>query len=944
MHARRVGTRLLALLALVAGTALGAAPLAYRNVTVTPIGVTSVFLTQGVTYTFATRNTSLGGDPVLHVWGPRVVNGVSQGTKDLGHDDDSAGGGNARVTVTPTATAWHQLILHGHSSSSFGFTEVTQNGVQVGTSAVSFGGTTLAVRPGTAAQYAYESAPVPGGTQDTLLWAMDCSGALLASDDWGGVGGMARLSGVAGVCWVVMDARVTGGTRASLYTNDVTADLDGDGLGAQLEQALLTCDSRAQSGCADVANPKDTDRDGLEDGIEVFGLDVLQAQLFPAWGADPRHKDAFVEMDWWAGKGGFSAQPLGTAFGKAVQDIYLEGSATDLGNPDGLPGIRFHFDIGKAPANPTDTTVGNWGGSNGITIGNPFVDYRPAADTQMISVRHGLFRHGYMVPGDGAGNGGGDRFSVGISASNNFPASIAHELGHTFKLGHGGHTTWANVNCKPNYQSIMNYAFGGTHFSQGRSTVALNPTSVFEGAGVGTDAGYLGSDPWNFGVASNGSVDFNRSGPIDAPNVRAPVTLADSECNAMDQNFTRLRKSGVGAALPEIVRWVDRLYVFYVGSDGKLYYRSGKTSGAADSKGSCPLGDAQATEGGCMTFDAEFSVPVARRATSVSAIRQGSGGLLVAYRTDTSAVRTVRATGIGTAGDLIGWTDDREVLIRADGEPELANLPVDPARFGSETQVIALFYSSFGVYQWMTTPDANGAWTGRGAVVLSDGTALKGSKVGTVVPWPAVSPTTSCGAFADASDVVGLYCFDKATDRFVRAATGTAFKQGAPTTLGKPGLAFHLARSASGAALGDGVTGAFWLTWSATEPRGGATPHVYISSPVSQTKPPTAGVSFVHSAHVATHWALAPNVAATLWEDNAVSALKGARLHSFDVPLSDGGTATDNRVEFLPLADGTFFNTLKDGNDFQVMERGLCLNLKGDNGDALCGGPNAFGY
>jgi len=30
------------------------------------------------------------------------------------------------------------------------------------------------------------------------------------------------------------------------------------------------------------------------------------------------------------------------------------------------------------------------------------------------------------------------------------------------------------------------------------------------------------------------------------------------------------------------------------------------------------------------------------------------------------------------------------------------------------------------------------------------------------------------------------------------------------------------------------------------------------------------------------------------------------------------------------------------GNDWQVMERGLCLGLGG--GAAACGGPNAYGY
>src|SRR5690606_18912976 len=130
----------------------------------------------------------------------------------------------------------------------------------------------------------------------------------------------------------------------------------------------------------------------------------------PAWGADPRHKDVFVELDWDAA---FASNPFTEADAIAAAAMFAEGDAADLHNPDGLDGVRLHIDMDRVPTDPAlHTLFGDWGGSNSVPAGTA---YGVAPNTYRDPVRAGVFHYGLMSPGGGGGQGWapGDRFGWG---------------------------------------------------------------------------------------------------------------------------------------------------------------------------------------------------------------------------------------------------------------------------------------------------------------------------------------------------------------------------------------------------------------------------------------------------------------------------------------------------------------------------------------------------
>lgn len=233
--------------------------------------------------------------------------------------------------------------------------------------------------------------------------------------------------------------------------------------------------------CWDIEVGLDSDGDGLLDDWEINGLDVdgdgvVDLDL-PALGADPMHKDLFVELDWRADSPPtrFAVQRWKEAFAAAPID------AGGVPNPDGLPGINLHVDTGSLTEG--GVLVGdNLGGGNELGPEFPVCTLQqlyPAKAANFDEHARGLvFRYGItstrccvdgpsfgaacfinsQCPQSGCQSSGG-RAEIGgndfVVWNRNFiGGALMHELGHTLNLRHGGSV---DHNCKPNYISVMNY-------------------------------------------------------------------------------------------------------------------------------------------------------------------------------------------------------------------------------------------------------------------------------------------------------------------------------------------------------------------------------------------------------------------------------------------------------------------------------------------------------
>jgi len=235
----------------------------------------------------------------------------------------------------------------------------------------------------------------------------------------------------------------------------------------------------------DLSDPQgDADADGLLNDWELNGLDfdedgIVDVDL-PAMGADPLHKDIFVEVDYEEE----SVYHTHSLLEGVVEWIIWVFKDAPVANPDMTTGIKMHIDAGPE------------------TIMNPAEDFAPG-DTWGTGEIWGALSASNPVPEDPNGFGAGtytglalqaimnEHFSserapvfhycLSVHVLANFPQSggyawgsnftiadhgspsvmgqtcgFIHELGHTLGLKHGGGD---NTNGKPNYLSLMNYNF-----------------------------------------------------------------------------------------------------------------------------------------------------------------------------------------------------------------------------------------------------------------------------------------------------------------------------------------------------------------------------------------------------------------------------------------------------------------------------------------------------
>jgi hypothetical protein len=300
--------------------------------------------------------------------------------------------------------------------------------------------------------------------------------------------------------------------------------------------------------CADTDgnNTADNDGDSLCDDWEQFGIDDdgngtndLPLPLMP-YGADPDHRDVFVEVDWIDNSKVHDKPESGTAVGatgvhakglSAVVEAFDFAPGSTIADPGislhlspGRPGLvdegtpaslatsikGFDSDLQKtkvgAPNDPCDGWFGTLGERDSTNCA-------PILGAKALVFRYALFgEHISDLEGAaGAADVGGNHLMLGLGAlgsewarqagafgayclqiddcwGDEEASAFMHELGHSLGLRHGGSD---EVNFKPNHLSVMNYAYAwrtlvpGRELDYARYTVPpLDENALDENAGL----------------------------------------------------------------------------------------------------------------------------------------------------------------------------------------------------------------------------------------------------------------------------------------------------------------------------------------------------------------------------------------------------------------------------------------------------------------------------
>jgi len=248
----------------------------------------------------------------------------------------------------------------------------------------------------------------------------------------------------------------------------------------------------------------DRDGDGLlnvweEEGIDIDADGTPEIDL-PTMGANPDKKDLFVEVDVMSG---LLFDPAGFLL---VEEAFSEAPSWMVDNPDNSKGINLHviWDDGDAPPNQPLVDPFNGPPSQMQAIKQDF--FGSASDrslgnwSQIREARLKVFR--YCLIGDSLTKDGTVVSGLGEEPGNDLILNVAalsrseqatkglagffmHELGHTLGLRHGGEDA---ENFKPNYLSVMNYAYA---------------------------VPYLVDDPEGHNFADYWRLDYSRSAPHD---------------------------------------------------------------------------------------------------------------------------------------------------------------------------------------------------------------------------------------------------------------------------------------------------------------------------------------------------------------------------------------------------------------------------------------------
>jgi len=784
--------RCLTILACVTATAVigvssaSASSQVYPNVSVAGT-MPSFTITQGPTvqWTFTTSAISTGGDTVIHVQN----NDDPNGGFIAGNDDFINGSYASQVVVPPTGTSRTlRVIVRAYSNASAGSCTLTltpSTGTPTVYPALSFGGT-VQVTDAMPARTHVVTAEAPGGATDTVMLVIgDRAEHAIGYDDDDGVGYMSwiHLPEACTACSIVIGNFSINDPPLPvtlIRDDDVdTSDSDGDGLGTALETVLGTNPNQA-----------DSDRDGLNDNLELFGYESVQSPSHPVklprWGANPTQQDLFAEVDWTCPDPSCTAKAdLGQLSGAIVANI----------RQDFLP-IRVHFDIGVPNPDPnTATDWGDWGGANRQSgPASSGCDYASPE-------RLGLFHFGVSQGGGAGGTSNYGPCFLTVADSSN----ISHELGHGFGLEHGGRPTTLGFNDKPNYFSRMNYSFQSTAhgFSHG-TLLNLNPTALDEQRGVGsTEPALMNVVAQYFKVdMSSGAIDWNRDGLFSPAGVLvAACPMFDDFSYYKGTRFTSTGPTDPNRSINDaVMTWVsvggavgDQLWLFGRGGGKQLQYV--KQSASALNAGCrlfTSLDDKEVSD--CAGFGSTATNYPGNKqlAFGPGAAEAAGGAILVVSQPVTGPLVSNLITISPTTG-MLTFGADTTLPGSVTASSDVTALRTGPGTLS------AWAISGGRLKQWTYQ---NG-WTAQGDQQWTDGTfitALYG--VGAAVGFQDGSSTSSVyAAIPKAPDGTIEFARRESNGRWTKLDTWSQAMSGVhPVVQGRPGLAYQ--RSAASQSIG----------------------------------------------------------------------------------------------------------------------------------------------
>jgi hypothetical protein len=312
----------------------------------------------------------------------------------------------------------------------------------------------------------------------------------------------------------------------------------------------------------------------------------------------------------------------------------------------------------------------------------------------------------------------------------------------------------------------------------------------------------------------------------------------------------------------------------------------------------------------------------------IAAVAQDAASIALAYVREDGALG-VSVLRLDAASPSLVSDVALPEAARSDHAPAIVWQPVDEARYGV-TRVLSVFYRAAGDSGELIQASADRAdrpFQLR-TVVDTHGNALSSARGPTLA---ALGTGELCGVFPDGEGYARFFCYDALSDAFVDLSRAAFYAGLGPYSAGEVGIAYHYYRDGDGLPVSDDASrGAIHLAFTEVDPdskRYPDIPSLLVSQWLSAAHGARERVDFRWRGRLIDQWTtLAPATRVAFYEDEASDALAAI----MNVRHSNGSS----QIDFLPLADGSFDAALGAGNDFQIMEHGICAVLRGN---AICG-------